>query len=231
VENFTIGAIFARGGSRGLARKALATLGGRTLLEIAIGHAISCGGIDLVMVSTDDPEFATVAKAAGAEVPFLRPSDLATDASPEIEAWKHLIEHLDGTLGRPETLVSVPVTAPLRRVEDLDTAIATYKATDADLVVTGYRSNVNPYFNMMLCDSDDSAHLALGSETKYYRRQDAPVVWALTTIAFVADPDYVMSTNHLFDGKVRISPVPEERSIDIDTQLDLDWAEFLSGRA
>ena len=228
MENLTIGAIFARGGSTGLARKALATLGGRTLLEIAIGHATSCSGIDLVMVSTDDPEFATVAKAAGAEVPFLRPSGLAADASPEIEAWKHLIEHLDGTLGRPETLVSVPVTAPLRRVEDIDTAIATYKATEADLVVTGYRSNMNPYFNMMLCDSGDWAHLALESKTKVHRRQDAPVVWALTTVAFVADPNYVMSTTHLFDGKVKVSPVPEERSIDIDTQLDLDWAEFLS---
>ena len=225
--HYTVGAIFARGGSKGLPRKALCKVGNRTLLEIAIDHASQCEGIDSVVVSTDDPDYAEQAESAGAEVPFIRPPELATDESPEIDSWRHLIRHLDKTSGRPDVLVSVPVTAPLRTVEDIDSALNLFHSVPTDLVVTAYRSTINPFFNMMTIDNEGQAGLAARTERKVFRRQDAPEVWALTTVAFVANPNFVMSTHHLFDGRVSICQVPEDRAVDIDTPRDLDWANYL----
>ena len=87
-----VGAVFARGGSKGVPRKCLREVGGRSLLEIAIGHAQAIERVDRVIVSTDDPDYAAVAESAGAEVPFLRPTELSSDTAKMTDVIEHAIK-------------------------------------------------------------------------------------------------------------------------------------------
>ena len=223
-----VGAVFARGGSKGVPRKCLREVGGRSLLEIAIGHAQAVERVDRVIVSTDDPDYAAVAESAGAEVPFLRPADLASDGAAEIDAWRHLVAHLDEEGRRPDVLVTFPATAPLRSPVDVDVALDLFLETGADLVVTGTPAARSPYFNMVSIDADGWASIAIPTGNRVVRRQDAPELWDLATVAFVADTTYVQNTRHLLDGRVALSPVPIERAIDIDTEFDLRLADLLA---
>lgn len=105
--------IFARGGSKGLPGKNIRMLAGKPLIAWSIEHAKAVSCIDRVIVSTDSEEIAEVAQNYGAEVPFLRPHDLAKDDSPEWLAWCHALRYLgDNNMGMPDIMVSVPVTAP-----------------------------------------------------------------------------------------------------------------------
>ena len=223
----TVAAVFARGGSEGVPRKALRHVSGRSLLERAIEQALSCDQIDAVFVSTDDEEYALHAEQAGAQVPFLRPAHLATDDAAELEAWRHLLRYLEGTGIEPQTLVSVPPTAPLRSGEDISAALDRYEETGADIVVSAHRSKHSPAFNMMLVDGDGWAQLAGDSGRKVVRRQDAPTIWNLTTVVYVSRVGYVLSTPHLFSGRVALSPVPAERALDIDCEFDLHVADLV----
>jgi len=224
-----VAAVFARGGSKGLPRKNLLPLGGKALLVRAIESARSVPSVSRVVVSTDDPEIAAVARSAGAEVPFLRPAELATDSAPEWLAWQHLIRHLveaDGSSAM-DVLLSVPTTSPLRSVDDLERCVAVVRDTDADVAVTVRPADRNPYFNMVTLDSDGCAHLVMRTDDAVSQRQSAPPVYDLTTVAYAARPGFVLRSSGLFEGKVRAVIVPAERAIDIDTALDFQVAECL----
>lgn len=222
-----VGAVFARGGSKGVPRKCLRTIRGRTLLEIAVSHALAVDRVDRVFLSTDDVEYAAVGEASGAEVPFLRPAELASDTAAEIDAWRHLIAFLADLGERPDVLVTFPATAPLRSPADVDAALDLFLKTGADLVVTGTPASRHPSFNMVSLDNG-WASLVSPPGTKVVRRQDAPDLWDLTTITFVADTAYIEATDHLLDGQVALLPVPRERAVDIDDEFDLRVAELLA---
>lgn len=222
-----VAAVFARGGSKGVPRKALREVAGRSLLERAIEQALSCDGIEAVFVSTDDEEYASRAVAAGAMVPFLRPPHLAGENAAEIGAWRHLIDHLAATGDVPDILVSVPPTAPLRAVTDIEAAIDLFDESGADLVVSASESHHNPSFNMMTLDDNGWARLATEPDYANVRRQDAPLVWNLTTVAYVARVDYVLSTSSLLAGRVALSAVPVERALDVDSEFDLLIADLV----
>lgn len=224
---FILGAVFARGGSKGVPRKCLRTVGGRTLLEIAVGHAKDVERVDAVVVSTDDTEYASVAERAGATVPFLRPAELASDDAAELDAWRHLIMHMEDQGQRPDVLVSIPATAPLRVPADVDAALDLFLSSGADLVVTGTPAVQNPYFNMLEISEDGWANVVIRPSTRVDGRQEAPEVWDVATAAFVANPDYVMETDRLFDGRVALSPIPRERALDIDEEYDLLVADLV----
>ena len=113
--------ITARGGSKGLPGKNVRPLAGRPLIAWSIVKARAISRIGRIIVSTDSPEIANAAREAGAEVPFMRPAELARDDSPEWLAWRHALEYLRTSTGRyPGTLVVTPATAPLRRPEDVE---------------------------------------------------------------------------------------------------------------
>ena len=119
MKAFIVAVIFARGGSKGVMRKNIRPLAGKPLIAYAIEVARASRWIDQVVVSTDDPEIAAVAQHYGAEVPFMRPSELARDDSPEWLAWRHAIRTLGAGQGRAiDVFVCVPATSPLRAVEE-----------------------------------------------------------------------------------------------------------------
>jgi len=224
--------IFARGGSKGILRKNIRPLAGKPLIGYAIEMGLSSALIDRVIVSTDDEEIAQVAREFGAETPFLRPEYLAQDDSPEWLAWQHALQTLhDQENAEPELFVSIPPTSPLRQVEDVERCIRLLEKGDADAVITVTESHRNPYFNMVRMDGKGFAHLFVEGGSKVQRRQDAPLVCDMTTVAYAARPDFVMQAHSVFDGRVRAVFVPPERALDIDTELEFRFAEFLLGHS
>ena len=220
--------IFARGGSKGLPGKNIRLLGGKPLIVWSIDHALAVKRIDRVLVSTDSHEIAAVALKYGAEVPFMRPAELASDNSPEWLAWRHALNYLRETTGElPDVMVSVPATAPLRLTQDIENCLNEYENKDADIVITVTDAHRSPYFNMVKTHADGFVGLVNPPQKAIARRQDAPTVFDMATVCYVVKPEFVMSHESTFQGRVRSVHVPTERAIDIDTMLDFQIAEYL----
>lgn len=220
--------IFARSGSKGLPGKNLKILNGKPLVGIAIECAQRISRIKRVIVSTDAEEIAAVSRSYGAEVPFLRPSELALDTTPEWHAWKHALNYLKDSEGSlPEGMVSLPTTSPLRSVLDVENCINEYEKGLFDAVVTITDSHRNPYFNMIKEVANGEYVLVNKPDQRISQRQQAPTVYDLTTVCYVANTQFVLTNNGIFDGKVGAVKVPKERSIDIDSELDFDIAQAL----
>lgn len=221
--------ICARGGSKGLPGKNIRLLGGKPLIAWSIEHAFAVNRIEQVIVSTDSEWIAEVARDYGAEVPFIRPAELARDDSPEWLVWRHALNYLtvrDGAL--PEVMVSVPTTGPLRLPVDIENCLDEYEKGGSDMVVTVTDAHRSPYFNMVKANSDGTVGLVIPPQSAAIaRRQDAPAVFDMATVAYVVRSNFVMTHNGTFDGRVRAVHVPTERAIDIDNLLDFQIAECL----
>lgn len=227
-----IGFIFARGGSKGVPRKNVRLLAGKPLIAYAIETALASRWTQRTIVSTDDSEIAEVARRYGAEVPFVRPAELAGDDSPEWLAWQHAIRTIQAAAGHlMDVFVSVPPTSPIRSRDDVDDCVQVLMNSDADAVITVKRADRNPYFNMVTIDEAGYASIVVSSKDKIHRRQSAPAVYDITTVAYAARPEFILSANSLFEGKIRTVVVPAERALDIDTELDFEFAEFLLNRS
>lgn len=229
MKQYIVGFIFARGGSQGVPGKNIRHLADKPLIAYAIETASQSEFIDRVVVSTDDEKIARVVQDCGAEIPFVRPKELAQNNSPEWLAWQHAIRTLkERDNGRElDVFVSIPPTAPLRAVEDVDNAIQTFLESDADIVITVKKAGRHPSFNMITLDEQNCAKLVLPLDKQIIRRQDAPPVYDMTTVAYVASPKFIMESKAVFEGRVKAVIIPEERALDIDTELDFKFAEFL----
>jgi N-acylneuraminate cytidylyltransferase len=224
----TVAFIFARGGSKGLPGKNIRPLNGKPLIAWSIEHALLVERVDRVIVSTDSDEIAAIAKNYGAEVPFLRPPNLATDESPEWLAWRHGLEYLKEETGvLPEFMVSLPATAPLRLTSDINDCIDEYAKGPTDVVITVTEARRSPYFNMVKETQAGTYELLIAPPLAIGRRQDVPMVYDMATTCYVVNSEFVMSCNSIFEGRVRAVHVPIERAIDIDTLLDFQIAEVL----
>lgn len=222
-----VGFIFARGGSKGLPGKNVRILCGKPMIAWAIEQAKAVKRISRVIVSTDSEEIATIARQYGAETPFIRPPELASDDSPEWLAWQHALNYLKGENGLPDVMVSIPTTAPLRQSEDIDRCLDCYASGDADLIVTVCEARRNPYFNMVKRNEDGTVRLVIPQIDNVSRRQDCPPIFDMATVAYVASPKFVLASRSMFEGRVRAIEVPPERAIDIDTLLDFQIADCL----
>ena len=223
-----VGFIFARSGSKGLPGKNIRPLCGKPLIAWAIEQAKAVNRLRRVIVSTDSPEIASIAREYGAETPFFRPPELAADDSPEWLSWIHGLNYLQSDEGvLPDALVSIPATAPLRDYQDINNCLDEFSKGNVDTVITVTEAYRNPYFNMVKLNQDETVGLVIPPASTISRRQDAPAVFDMATVAYVARPEFILSGKSLFQGAVRAVQVPPERAIDIDTLMDFRLAEFL----
>jgi N-acylneuraminate cytidylyltransferase len=220
--------IFARGGSQGLPGKNIKLLDGKPLIAYAIETAMQSKFIDRVFVSTDDQSIAAVAVEYGAEVPFIRPSELASNWAPERLAWRHAVEWVNSSgLPSMDVMVSLPPTAPLRTVEEVDRGIEQFISGNWDTVLAVCSTNRHPSFNVVRVGDDGLTELAVPQESKATRRQDCPPLYDITTAFYVTSPTFVLRVDSFWDGRVGAVEVPGSHAVDIDTALDFEFAEFL----
>ena len=224
----TIATICARGGSKGLPGKNLRLFAGLPLIAHSIRQALACAAIDGVYVSTDDDEIAAVARDYGAQVPYRRPADLATDTAAKIPAIEHLVRYLEGQGQRIGAVVDLQPTSPLRAPADLSAALAL--APQGELVVSVTEPSHNPYYSLAEIQADGS--LCLSKADGHARRQNAPTVWGLNGAIYVWQRSALSRAAQHGFWSVRSVPsiMARHRSVDIDDLLDFEMAEWLFAR-
>ena len=224
-----IGLIFARGGSKGLKNKNLLKFKKTTLLGNSIKQAKKSKIISRVFVSTDSQKIVKESLKNKAEVPFDRPKKLTRDNSPELDSWRHAVKFLDKKLKlKPDYIVTVPATAPLRKVSDIDKCIKKAIKDKLDMVFCVTPSLRNPYFNILEEKNNKLDIISRRKKKLFFRRQDAPKCFDLTTVCYVFKPSYIEKNSNLFSGKVGFIKVPKERALDIDDHWDYKVAVALS---
>jgi len=226
-----IAIIPARGESKGIPRKNIRLLAGKPLIVHTIETALKCKLLYRVIVSTDDKKIADISKKHGAEVPFMRPKELALDSTPMEPVLQHAVSHIEqNEKSHIDIVVLLQPTSPFRKVSDIENCIKKLKNEKADSVVTVCEAEYNPYFVMMKIQNDNLVPF-LKTEKPITRRQDAPKVYRLNGAVYAVRRDVLMNENKLFTGNTRAVIMPQERSIDLDSQLDFEFAEFLIKRA
>ncbi len=220
--------ICARGGSKGLPGKNIRPLNGIPLIGWSVNIAKQLDKVSRIIVSTDSDDIAKVAREYGAEVPFMRPKYLAQDDSPEWLVWRHAINYIEENDSEDmDAIVVLPVTAPLRSVNDVNACIDLFENSEVDSIITVSDASRSPYFNMTVNDNNGYVSLVIPPKVKITRRQDAPKVYDMTTVAYIVNTSFIKSNNGIFEGKVKSVTIPRERAVDIDDLMDFKIAELV----
>jgi CMP-N,N'-diacetyllegionaminic acid synthase len=223
-----VGAICARGGSKGVPRKNIRSLLGVPLIGRTIQCAKDTGIFDAVVVSTDDAEIAQVATEFGGDVPFMRPSHLAQDDSPKWPVFQHLVEQWEKMNGkRIDVLVDLDIGVPLREPQDIQACVDLLLSDSTEVVSTAYEAERNPYFNMVELDGRGMAKIVKTCPTPIAARQAAPQVYSLSPAVYAIRRSALWDFEHWSQAQYRIVVIPRERAIDIDTETDFRFVEFL----
>jgi CMP-N,N'-diacetyllegionaminic acid synthase len=229
--NKVLGLIPARGGSKSIPHKNCAPLAGRPLLAYTCEAALGSRRLTRVIVSTDDEEIAQIGRDSGAEVPFLRPDELARDDTPSLPVAQHAVRWLMEHEGwEPDVLVLLQPTSPLRQARHIDEALGLIGQTAADTVVSviAVPHRFSPYSLMQLQDGRLCDFWREPLPVDRFRRQNLPVLYARNGPAILASRVAVIFECQSFYGQ-RVIPyvMNEAESVDIDTPDDLRWAEWL----
>lgn len=223
----------ARGGSKGLPRKNLRLLGGHPLIAWSIAAGRAAATVDAVIVSTDDEEIAAVARAYGAEVPFLRPQELARDDTPDLPVFEHALAWLAAAHGRaPELLVQLRPTSPFRRGGLVDEGIALLRARrDASSLRAVTSPSQTPYKMWRLRGSFLEPLLGSMDEELFNRpRQKLPAVYWQTGHLDVVRAETILERRSMTGPNVIAFPVEPRYALDIDALEQLELAEWLLAR-
>lgn len=211
----------ARGGSKGIPRKNIREFCGKPLLQWSINAALESACVDQVVVSTDDPEVAEVAKAGGAEVPFLRPAELATDTTPGIAPMLHALEQLPEV---SDVLLLQP-TSPLRTSADIEAIVALRQQAGRESAVSLTQSAKHPAWMYSLSDEQRLEPLLQLDGAQC--RQQLPSVYVLNGALYLSSRTFLLRENSFIRQDTVGYVMPAERSVDIDSPLDWKWAELL----
>jgi CMP-N,N'-diacetyllegionaminic acid synthase len=229
---YAFGIIPARGGSKGLPGKNLKTLGRLSLIGHAVASAREAKRLSRVVVSTDSAAIADEARRHGAEVPFMRPLELASDEAGMVPVLQHAVRWLEANGGpRPDVVVTIQPTSPFRVGADIDATIAKVLDTGAESGQTLVEASYHPFF-MKTLDGDRTVALFPDGH-RYVRRQDAPPVYQPSGAVYVTRYDVLMHDGHVLGKDNRGIVMGFESSVNIDTEWDFLLADLMlsHGRA
>ena len=217
----------ARAGSKGIPGKNLALVAGKPLLAWTVEAARRSTHCTRLVVTTDSDEIAAVANRCGAETPFRRPQHLAADSTPGIAPVLHALTWLEVEENyRPECIVMLQPTSPLRTAEDVDAAVELATARAADAVVSVTPAEHHPFWMKRLSEDGRMSDF-MSSDVPVVRRQDLPPVYALNGAIYLARRDVLVERENWYTEHTYGYVMPAERSLDIDTPWDLRLADLL----
>jgi CMP-N,N'-diacetyllegionaminic acid synthase len=223
--------VCARGGSKGVPGKNVRPLLGRPLLAYTIEQAQACGQFDAIVVSSDSEQVLAIAEDLGVDLVVERPAELASDVAGKPAAIAHAVSEAERRLGATyDVIVDLDVTSPLRIPADISAAIALLEERDATNVITATPARRSPYFNLVELGADGHVELSKPLPTTVLRRQDAPPCFDMNASIYVWRRDRFLADPRVFDERTVLHVMPEERSIDIDSELDWAIVEHLMRR-
>jgi len=223
-----LGIITARGGSKGLPGKNIKILGGKPLIVWTIRVALKSQMITDLIVSTDDPKIVRLARKYGAEVPFLRPANLAKDTTPHLPVVQHAIKFMeDNHKVKYDYVVILQPTSPFRVVADIDLTLKKLVSSKADSAVT--MVEVEPSGHPVKTKVFKGGRVVpyLIPEPEGVRKQSLPKVYKRSSAVYCMRRDLIMEENKIFGEFIVGHLVPKERSVDIDTEFDWLKAEYI----
>jgi CMP-N-acetylneuraminic acid synthetase len=225
-----LGLITARGGSKGLPRKNILPLAGRPLIGWTLDAARASRRLGRCLVSTDDEDIAAVARRLGGEVPFLRPLELAGDRSPHLDVVLHALQWLaTHEAYRPDYVLILQPTSPLRTADDIDGIIRLALEHRADAAVSVCPAHDHPWLVHRL-QADGTLAPMVACELAYPRRQDLPPAYALNGALFLHRCERLLAGGRLDPAGALAWIMPPERSLQIDTPWDLRLVELVLGQ-
>lgn len=223
IDGKTILAVIpARGGSKGVPRKNIRIVGGKPLIAWTIECAKKSQYIDRIIASSEDRDVCEAAKEYGADVPFIRPAELAQDDTPGVDPILHALKELPGF----DYVVLLQPTSPLRTAEDIDGCLERCVLSDADFCVSLTEPKPSPYWMYKLCEDGVLSPL-MECHQLFTRRQDLPKVYALNGAVYVADSMALLREKTFLTSSTLGYVMPKSRSLDIDTVEDFKYLEFL----
>jgi len=223
-----LGIIPARGGSKGIPRKNLVSLGSRPLIYYSIRATQGSRRLTRSILSTDDKEIEAVSLSFGADVPFVRPAELATDNATSVAVAKHALESIENAENtRYDFVCLLQPTCPLRTSNDIDSAIGILERSDADAVVSLARVEEPHPVKMMVVANQTISPLFPIQWRETVRRQDLPPVFYLNGAIYCVRRAVLLEQNSLWGKKSLAYIMPADRSVNIDGPLDIRIAESL----
>lgn len=224
-----LGVITARAGSKGIPGKNLKLLRGKPLLAYTIEAAQHAGVFDRLVLSTDDPAAADLARSLGCDVPFMRPADLAQDHTPHLPVMQHVVGWLrQHEQYEADAVMILQPTSPLRRPEDIQASLDLLERTGADSVisVSDVPSHYHPLRALRVAPSGDAVLFVTGSPVRrrINRRQDFPPAAVMNGAIYVFLPHLLFDSDpSLYGDRTVAYPQPEPYGLSIDEPED--WVE------
>ena len=220
--------ICARGGSKGVKNKNIKYLQGKPLIAYTIEQAKKSSLFDHIVISTDSDDIATIAQKYGAEVFFKRSSEMASDTAGKLDVIRDAFQRSEKYYNEKyDYLIDLDATAPLREVEDVVKSFEQFLKDGNDNLITAMPSRRSPYFNLIEVNKAGDIYLSKKLDDAIVRRQDAPKSYDMNASIYIWKRDVILNVNTLFLENTGLYIMPEERSIDIDTELDYKFVEFL----
>lgn len=224
-----VGLIPARGGSKGIPGKNIVPCAGKPLIQWTCDAARGSRRLSRTIVSTDSAEIAAVARGCGAEVPFLRPAELARDETPALPVIQHALRWFDAQGQAPDAIVLLQPTSPLRASAHIDEAIGLFEARSADTVVSVVRVPHRFHPSSVMWERNGALVPYEGEET-VTRRQEQPPLFARNGPAVLVVSRATLQSGRLYGGCTLGYLMDDAASVDIDTPADLRMAEWLLSR-
>jgi CMP-N,N'-diacetyllegionaminic acid synthase len=220
--------ICARGGSKGVKNKNIRLLNGKPLIAHTIEQALASNLFDNVVISTDSDQISEVAKKYGGEVFFKRDEVLSSDTAGKLDVIKDAFIKSEAHYGKKYKYhIDLDATSPLRDVADITESFKQFLKDKNENLITGMHSRRSPYFNLVELGESGSIGLSKTLESPVVRRQDVPQTFDMNASIYIWTRDALLNQTTLFDQSTGLYVMPEERSIDIDSELDFEFVEFL----
>lgn len=218
--------VTARGGSKRIPGKNIRPLLGKPLIGWTVEAALAAFTIDRVIVSTDDAAIAQAGLDAGAEVPFMRPAELAGDRSSHYDVIAHALDWLEDEGGLPDQVCLLQPTSPLRIAEDIDATVDLVRSSGADSAFSVSLAPIHPQY-MHRLDSQARAEPYLPRTEEYVRSQDLEPLYHVNGAVYVLRPATFRLRNTVLSDRPLAHVMPRDRAIDIDEEIDFALAEAL----
>ena len=227
-QKLRICSICARGGSKGVKNKNIKIINGKPLIIYTLEQAKLSNVFDEIAVSSDSEDILKVASEFGIKNLIHRPEHLATDSAPKIPVIQHCVLEVEKNKNlKFNTMVDLDVTAPLRSIEDIKNAINLLEINNFSNVITATKSRRSPYFNLVEVNEKGVVELSKKIDSQIVRRQDSPKCYDMNASIYVWNRESFFKFNTVFLQDTALYEMPEERSIDIDSELDFEFVEFL----
>lgn len=223
-----IATICARGGSKGVRNKNIRILNGKPLIHYTIEQAINSKLFDFISVSSDSEQILNEAKKFNEVEIILRPEELASDTAAKMPVVLHCVKEIERLNSiKFDTIVDIDCTSPLRNVEDILESVKMLEENNVSNVLTACPARRSPYFNLIEKTEQGNIILSKQLDTKIVRRQDAPECYDMNASIYVWNRETMFNLKSYFLEDTMLYVMPEERSVDIDTELDFKIVELL----